>query len=137
MAQPIYCDYAGCQDPEAARARFATWMIQRLDGTLAEAYCEDHWPIMAVVLAAGQAEASGTTLDALLSPPEPGPDEPDDSDEPQVAVSPQDGPGAPQGDGVDPEPTHVVKRGTSRSRRAHQARKREREQAQADAAAEA
>lgn len=151
MAQPIYCDFPGCQDPEAPRARTALWMLQKLDGTTIEAYCGDHWPMAAVVSAQEQAEANGTSLAELLAPMPPGPDEPTDDDEPgggelasfQQVAGPaepaQATPALASEDQDTPEPPApaveaasgptVVRRGTSRSRRAHEARKRDKARA--------
>lgn len=159
MAQPIYCDLAGCQDPEAPHPRLAVWMVQRLDGSLAEAYCDQHWPVAAIAYADQAAQAAGSSLAELLSPPEPGPDEPTDepSDEPVAEDQPLEGTSATERllEGVtvssddDPDSmataailedagaTVTVRRGTSRSRRAHEARKRAKAGAQAEAPADA
>lgn len=148
MAQPIYCDMQGCQDPDAPRPRIAVWMVQRLDGSLVEAYCNDHFPFAAVAYADNAAQEAGTSLAALMQPPEPGPDDPTDSDEPEVAEpatfqdapaaqEPAQEPGQAAEGATTPEaaipavleapsgPT-VIRKGTSPSRRAHEARKRAR-----------
>lgn len=148
MAQPIYCDFPDCQDPEAPRSRVALWMLQKLDGTTIEAWCALHWPLAAIVSAQEQAELNGTSLAELLAPAPPEPDEPTDEDEepgvtadafpepaqrPQTADTPAPGSSPPNEaqeavpTALEPEPSpKVIRRGTSPSRRAHEARKRAR-----------
>lgn len=146
MANPIYCDWEGCEE-------LASVLVSRLADGETIAWCDPHWG--AFVLATAQAAEPGQELPGP-EPQPPAPDEgqPDRDDEdaddaealrrlegtsaPRTADSgpveesaaqgPSEPPG-PAGEAVE-GPT-VVRRGTSRSRRQHEARKRQRAAEQA------
>jgi hypothetical protein len=140
MAQPIYCDFEGCDDAAAL-------LVSRLADGETLAWCEPHWG----AFLAATAQAAGLVEPTDQAPAEPDTgdkDRPDADDEDQqdqdalrrleAASAPRTAEGTrveesagqgsseapgPAGDATDP--AQVVRRGTSRSRRRHEAKLRE------------
>lgn len=120
MANTIYCDWQGCQSDERPGPKVATWLVSRLDGTFNQAYCDVHYATVCGLVWQSAQETEEATEPAAEAATQPGPDDPTDEDEAadQAAL-----------ERVTASSPRVVKRGTSPSRRAHEARKRARAQA--------
>lgn len=146
-AQPMHCDYAGCD-------KLAEWISSRIENGDTFAWCDAHWLFLAqsIVAAAEQAQAeqlppedqpqpepaaaAGAELDG--EPEQPGgplpaaeaPESARTAANGQEVVEPQEPDQQPVAAGsAGPGGTRVVKRGTSPSRRAYQARVRAKKQA--------
>lgn len=144
MAQPIYCDGEGCEQP-------ADVLVSQLANGDTLALCNPHWAGFLVASAQGLEDQAPPP--APPAEPEPDPrDRPDADDEdaddtealrrleavsaPRTADTAPDGSEAAQGASAPPgpaegavEPTTVVARGTSRSRRKYEARERAKQKA--------
>jgi len=139
MAQTIYCDLEGCQAEDGSPTP-AVWLVTNLTSGDRNAWCTPHYlELSRALLAAASPEPEPA--------PVPGPDQPDADDEDAADAealrrletagrartadvgaevagptnATNEAPG-PAGEAVE-GPT-VVRRGTSKSRRAHEARKR-------------
>ena len=144
MAQPIYCDWEGCDEP-------ADVMVSQLANGDTLAWCNPHWG--QVLLAMAAELEPGQELPGPAARQESDEDDGRDRDDEdaddaeaiarleatgraRTADSTPDGSEAPQEESAPPagaqepvEPTNVVARGTSRSRRRHEAKKRDKARA--------
>ena len=131
MAQPILCD-GGHEDVTPADI-----LLTRLDGTSAAAFCDACYLLLcrSVVDQVDAAEREAAEAEALARLQALGTATPADEGGPYREVAPDvDG---TRGQRPDPNTATVVRRGTSRSRQAHEARQRERaERSDAERAAD-
>ena len=137
MAQTIHCDSEGCVDSEGMPTE-ANWLVSRQDAGETLAWCDAHYVELCRAVVAQVDSASAEPAPAAAEPPQEPDEDEDDTDalaRLQAVTAPASAdPGAiDEQAGGDPppvadppatsaEPANVVRRGTSRSRRAHQAK---------------